>query len=102
MNIVEALRKDELRSMKVRWVVGAVGINQNSGTTNFGEMVEEEIKRRLRKGTGGAKRLGGIERSQGKGKVKAGSIQCHRFMYLLNVAIRRSLVTLLARVVSGE
>lgn len=37
MSIVEALGKDKLKSMKVRQVVGGVGINQNSGTTNFGE-----------------------------------------------------------------
>lgn len=48
-SIVEALGKDELKSMKGRWGWGWVGISQNSGTTNFEEMVGGEIKRRLRK-----------------------------------------------------
>lgn len=47
MSTIKALGKDELESMKVRWVVGEVEINQNSGTTNFEEMVEEKIRRRV-------------------------------------------------------
>lgn len=46
MSRVVALGKDELKSRKVRQVVDGVGINQNSGTTSFGEIVEEESKRK--------------------------------------------------------
>lgn len=80
-----------------------MGINQNSGTTSFGETVEGESKRRRRRSRrrGSEARIAGRQASPGKGKSSGGSVQCHRFVYPLNVAVRRPLVTF-PRVVSGE
>lgn len=89
MSIIEALGNDELESMKVRWVVGGVEIN-NSGTTNFEEVVEEindkeETIRKPLKGQTGQETW--RHESSWKGEFKGRGI-CE-FMYSVNVAIRR-------------
>ena len=69
---------------------------------SFGEMVEEEIKRRLR-ATRGAESLGTHRGREVKGRKNSRHMAygTSEFIYPLNVAVRRSLGTL-AKVFSGK
>lgn len=92
-SVVKSLGKDELKHTKVR---REVGISQNSGSNNFGETVEEESHWKGREA-----RRAWRHRSQGKGKFRGAANNAVECMHPLNMAVRRSLVTL-AREVLGE